>query len=134
MQNVILTKEGSVLLSSQKPRSLVPRDDIFYFYKCACVQKITTFIPELKASTKYLAVFIIVIFVLFPVDVEAQCAMCKAAAETSMKNNPKSMARSLNSGILYLMAVPYLMLCFIFRKQIAQIYRKIFRKTSGETQ
>ncbi len=59
----------------------------------------------------------------------AQCAMCKQAAETSLKSNPNSMARSLNSGILYLMAVPYLMLCFIFRKQIAQLWRKIFPKT-----
>jgi hypothetical protein len=59
----------------------------------------------------------------------AQCAMCKQAAETSLKSNPNSMARSLNSGILYLMAVPYLMLCFIFRKQIAQLWRKFFPKT-----
>ena len=63
----------------------------------------------------------------------AQCAMCKQAAETSLKSNPNSMARSLNSGILYLMAVPYLMLCFIFRKQIAQLWRKIFPKTPEST-
>lgn len=59
---------------------------------------------------------------------DAQCAMCKQAAETSLKSNPNSMARSLNSGILYLMAVPYLMLCFIFRKQIVQLWRKFFPK------
>lgn len=47
-----------------------------------------------------------------------QCAMCKQAAESTLKNDPTSLARSLNSGILYLMAVPYLMLMFIFRKQI----------------
>jgi hypothetical protein len=89
----------------------------------------------LKTSNKYyFLVLIIAVVILFPVDLAAQCAMCKAAAETSMKSDPRSMARSLNSGILYLMAVPYLMLCFIFRKQIAQIYRKIFRKTSEETQ
>jgi hypothetical protein len=66
--------------------------------------------------------------ILSPIDLEAQCAMCKQAAATSLKNDPRSMARSLNSGILYLMAVPYLMLCFIFRKQIAQLYRKLFKK------
>lgn len=64
---------------------------------------------------------------------DAQCAMCKQAAETSLKSNPTSMARSLNSGILYLMAVPYLMLCFIFRKQIAQLWRKFFPKTRKDT-
>lgn len=55
----------------------------------------------------------------------AQCAMCKQAAESSIKSNPNSMARSLNSGILYLMAVPYIMLCFIFRKQLYQLWKKI---------
>jgi hypothetical protein len=58
-------------------------------------------------------------------NLEAQCAMCKAAAETSAKNDPESMAKNLNTGILYLMAVPYLALCFIFRKQIAQLWKKL---------
>ena len=51
--------------------------------------------------------------------------MCKQAAESSLKSNPNSLVRSLNTGILYLMAVPYLMIAFIFRKQIAQIWRKL---------
>ena len=73
---------------------------------------------------------IIILFVSFSTDITAQCAMCKQAAESSLKSNPNSMARSLNSGILYLMAVPYLLLGFIFRKQIVQIWRKVFSKTS----
>lgn len=51
--------------------------------------------------------------------------MCKQAAASSMKNDPSSMARSLNSGILYLMAVPYIMLCVIFRKQIFSLWKKL---------
>ena len=58
-------------------------------------------------------------------DLSAQCAMCKAAAEASVKNDPESMAKNLNTGILYLMAVPYLALCFIFRKQIMQLWKKL---------
>lgn len=58
--------------------------------------------------------------------------MCKEAAETSLKNDPKSMARSLNSGILYLMAVPYLMILFIFRKQIAALWKKKFGKVNPQ--
>lgn len=73
---------------------------------------------------------IIILFVCFSTDITAQCAMCKQAAESSLKSNPNSMARSLNSGILYLMAVPYLLLGFIFRKQIVQLWRKVFSKTS----
>jgi len=52
----------------------------------------------------------------------AQCAMCKAVVETG--NNP--MAQGINNGILYLMAVPYLILIvvsaiflrFYFKKKI----------------
>jgi hypothetical protein len=62
-------------------------------------------------------------------DLQAQCAMCKQAAESSMKANPNSMARSLNSGILYLMAVPYLLIAFIFRKQLFQLWKRVFKKS-----
>lgn len=60
----------------------------------------------------------------FPSELAAQCAMCKESAESTLKNDPKSIARGLNSGILYLMAVPYLAIMFIFRKQIASLVRK----------
>ncbi|MDP1802010.1 MAG: hypothetical protein Q8L81_11700 [Bacteroidota bacterium] len=84
----------------------------------------------MKKTTKYFTVLIILFILLFSFDAEAQCAMCKQAAETSLKTNPTSMARSLNTGILYLMAVPYLLMCFIFRKQIVQLWRKIFPGSS----
>ncbi|MCX6291299.1 MAG: hypothetical protein NT126_05995 [Bacteroidetes bacterium] len=55
-------------------------------------------------------------FLLFPVllllaayQADAQCAMCRRVAETSMESNhKKEAAKSLNSGILYLLSVPYL--------------------------
>lgn len=62
-------------------------------------------------------------------DFHAQCAMCKQAAESSLKANPNSMARSLNSGILYLMAAPYLLVAFIFRKQLVQLWKRVFKKS-----
>jgi hypothetical protein len=49
-----------------------------------------------------------------------------------MKNNPGSMARNLNSGILYLMLVPYLLIGFIFRKQVAKVFRMFFGKYFGK--
>jgi hypothetical protein len=64
-------------------------------------------------------------FMLSPIEMNAQCAMCKQSAESSLKN-PNSVARGLNSGILYLMAVPYLAIMFIFRKQIYTLF-KMFR-------
>ena len=38
-----------------------------------------------------------------------QCAMCKAVAESSM-GGEKSIVSGLNTGILYLMALPYFLL------------------------
>jgi len=61
--------------------------------------------------------------------------MCKQAVESSMKSNSGSIARGLNSGILYLMAVPYLAIMFIFRKQIGELLKKVrarFFKTSAD--
>ena len=40
----------------------------------------------------------------------AQCAMCKATVESNIENGGKTVGRGLNSGILYLMSVPYLVL------------------------
>lgn len=65
-----------------------------------------------------------------PMDVEAQCAMCKTAAESSLKSNPNSIARGLNSGILYLMAVPYLAIMFIFRKQLVSLWKRLVARRS----
>lgn len=51
----------------------------------------------------------------------AQCAMCKSTVESGSANG-ESMARGLNTGILYLMAIPYVILMlgtyFFFKKPI----------------
>lgn len=83
---------------------------------------------------KILLLLIFVALLVVPVDFPAQCAMCKEAAESSMKSDPNSMARSLNKGILYLMAVPYLMIAFIFRKQLFQLWKKVSRRFSRSHQ
>lgn len=52
---------------------------------------------------------IVLVFVLFfALDVNAQCAMCKAVVE----NGDIEMAEGINSGITYLMAFPYLLVAF----------------------
>lgn len=43
--------------------------------------------------------------------VMAQCAMCKATVESNIENNNgKTVGRGLNSGIMYLMSIPYIVL------------------------
>lgn len=57
-------------------------------------------------------------------DVIAQCPMCKMAAESNMKDGGTA-GKGLNTGILYLLAMPYIaVLAFIIiykrsKKQVA---------------
>lgn len=49
------------------------------------------------------------LFFILTCDVSAQCAMCRANAESNLKSGKNKIGRGLNTGILYLMSVPYLM-------------------------
>jgi hypothetical protein len=51
------------------------------------------------------------VFFLINYESYAQCAMCKAVVESS-QNNGSSIANGLNTGILYLMLFPYILLLF----------------------
>ena len=65
------------------------------------------------------AIVLMTLLILATADVEAQCVMCKAVAEDSAADG--SLGRGLNSGILYLMAIPYAIMAFfawfVFRKR-----------------
>lgn len=74
---------------------------------------------------------LILFFLLSPELIDAQCAMCKASVESNIKNDPNSAAKGINKGILYLMAIPYLLIAFIFRKQIIGFYKKIKGKQNS---
>ena len=72
---------------------------------------------------KYTFILIVILLlVLLPNMTEAQCAMCKASVESS-QGQKNSVAGGINHGILYLMAVPYLLLAFLFRKQLVTVWK-----------
>jgi len=52
-----------------------------------------------------LSLFIVVI----TADVKAQCAMCRATVEANNQNKESEVGKGLNTGILYLMTIPYLL-------------------------
>jgi hypothetical protein len=54
-------------------------------------------------------VLLLVVFMLFPTMAEAQCAMCTKTAQ-QLGEKP---AQGLNSGILYLMLMPFAIIGFI---------------------
>ncbi len=43
---------------------------------------------------------------LYAPDVQAQCPMCKMSAESNLKNGGTA-GKGLNTGILYMLALPY---------------------------
>ncbi|MBL4735946.1 MAG: hypothetical protein JKY18_11535 [Flavobacteriales bacterium] len=53
------------------------------------------------------------ILLVFSLDVEAQCAMCKASIESSVKDGEASPGAGINQGILYIMGIPYLLLSLV---------------------
>lgn len=42
-----------------------------------------------------------------PNEAQAQCPMCKAAVESNQGDEPSALAGGLNTGIIYLFALPY---------------------------
>lgn len=68
-------------------------------------------------STKQIFLLVVVTLLLIPTDAEAQCAMCRAVLESESSGKA---AEGINNGIVYLMAVPYVLVAglfyFIYRK------------------
>jgi len=60
---------------------------------------------------------------------EAQCAMCKATAESSLKEESGQAGNGINKGILYIMFVPYSLLMVLigvfFRKNLREFVRQL---------
>jgi len=54
--------------------------------------------------------FILILLVLFSLPAEAQCAMCRAVLESE---DGQTTAEGVNDGIIYLMAIPYVLVAGI---------------------
>jgi hypothetical protein len=65
------------------------------------VQRINHFDMKLRLLT-------FVLFLLTTIDAVAQCPMCRMSAEANLKDGGKT-ALGLNAGILYMLAMPYLL-------------------------
>ena len=75
----------------------------------------------------------LVIVVLLAVDQAfgQGCSQCKMLSEQGSGNggmDEASFGTNINMGILYLMAIPYILLIFFFRKKIISGFRSLIRK------
>ncbi|MFE3846485.1 hypothetical protein ACFX5D_00685 [Flavobacterium sp. LB3P45] len=55
---------------------------------------------------KKVVLFFLLVSFLFPINSQAQCAMCRAALNSE---GNKTKAAAVNDGIVYLMVIPYLL-------------------------
>ena len=63
---------------------------------------------------RYLVIFgLILLFLLAGSDLWAQCAMCRGSVESSMGNGRNNVGVGLNTGIVYLFVMPYLLVAVI---------------------
>ncbi len=63
---------------------------------------------------------LLILFLIISIPVDAQCAMCRAVLENEEGH---SAAEGINNGIVYLMAIPYLLIAGIG----IIVYMKFFR-------
>jgi hypothetical protein len=79
----------------------------------------------MKRYLPYLIVLALVLLItLAPESAMAQCPMCKASAESSMKEGSR-VAIGLNKGILYLLMMPYLFYGVLFLLYWFKTRRKV---------
>lgn len=64
--------------------------------------------------------FLLIVFLLSTISVDAQCAMCRAVLESS---GDQEVAKSLNDGIVYLMVIPYILVGLT----ILYVYKRFFQ-------
>ncbi|MBL6669199.1 MAG: hypothetical protein CNC91_00655 [Flavobacteriales bacterium MED-G22] len=64
--------------------------------------------------------FIILIFLFSFIEINAQCSMCRAVLQSE---EAQETAKGINNGILYLMALPYILVALVGWKVI-QILKK----------
>lgn len=58
------------------------------------------------------------------------CSQCRMLADQGSELDADSFASNINYGILYLMAMPYILLLFLFRKRITRVFRSLRQKSA----
>ena len=74
---------------------------------------------------KLILLFVLVFFQVSTILAQG-CSQCKLLAKQGSEVDEASFGTNINSGILYLMIIPYLLLLFLFRKQIFGFIKGFF--------
>lgn len=77
--------------------------------------------------------WLLILFILVAIDIAygQGCSQCKLITEQATELDEQSFGTSINKGILFLLAVPYIMLMILFRKHIIRLFKSIFRSENA---
>ncbi|MFO0496285.1 MAG: hypothetical protein ACK50Y_12195 [Flavobacteriia bacterium] len=77
----------------------------------------------------FISFLLVAIFIFVAEQLFSQgCSQCRLMTEQGRELDENSFGTNINSGILYLMAIPYLLLMFLFRKKIISLFRGFAKK------
>ncbi|MFI5148098.1 MAG: hypothetical protein ACHQRM_00075 [Bacteroidia bacterium] len=78
-----------------------------------------------RLKTPFFLFLLIGLLFLASPEVHAQgCSQCKMIPQSDLQNGGH-IASGINKGILYMMALPYIILFLLFRKQIIGFYKQL---------
>lgn len=77
----------------------------------------------------YITLIVLFIAIIFAQDAVAQCSQCKLLAEQTAADDEilGTKSTTINSAILYIMIIPYIILTILFRKQLKTIFKRVFK-------
>lgn len=78
---------------------------------------------------KWVIVLLFFAVLIFGNELYAQgCSQCKMLAEQGSELDESSFGSSINTGILYLMLIPYFLIMFLFRKRIFLFFKSLAKR------
>ena len=74
-------------------------------------------------------ILLVILLVFVTIDGYTQgCSQCRLLAEQGSELDEGSFGNGINTGILYLMAIPYIILFLLFRKRVVRLAKSLFNK------
>ena len=72
---------------------------------------------------------VLLLVLLFVVDFAfgQGCSQCRLVMEQASEADENSFGSNINKGILFLMAIPYLIIMFLFRHHIIRFVKQLFK-------
>ena len=74
---------------------------------------------------KFYIILLMIVLLLVSADLFSQCSQCKLLAEQSGSTDDEILGsgNNINTAILYIMTIPYIILVFLFRKQLKRFFK-----------